>query len=299
MQPAIDDGEGRRADLDRALVELRPRLHRYCARMAGSAVDGEDLVGEVCVKAIEAFSQARPISHIEAWLFRIAHNTALNFIARRARQNSVFSQEDPDMVADPISEVDKRQALAASLRTFLRLPAMWRSSVILKDVLGYSLEEIATISHNSVSAVKASLHRGRTRLHELSQEADDTPLPALHEPELSRMMLFIDWFNARDFAAVRDMLAEDVRLDLVSASRRKGRSGFETYFGNYGRDQSWRMTLAFVDRRPAVLVHDASGHVRNFILVRWTNGKVVDVRDFTHARYVLNECEIEHLPERS
>jgi RNA polymerase sigma-70 factor, ECF subfamily len=285
-------GGEQRADLDRALVELRPRLHRYCARMTGSAVDGEDLVGEVCVKAIEAFSRTKPISHIEAWLFRIAHNMALNFLARRARQSSILSEGDPDMVADPISELEKRQTLAAGLRTFLRLPATWRSSVILKDILGYSLEEIAAVTGNSVPAVKANLHRGRIRLREISRESDDAPLPVLRNPERSRLKLFIDRFNARDFAAVRDMLAEDVHLDLVNASRRKGRGGFESYFGNYARDDGWRATLGFVDRRPAVVLQDSAGRPRNFIVVRWSDDRVVSVRDFSHARYVLDDSEI-------
>jgi RNA polymerase sigma-70 factor, ECF subfamily len=260
--------------------------------MTGSAIDGEDLVGEVCVRAIEAFSRARPILHLEGWLFRIAHNTALNFLARRARQNSIFSQGHPDMVADSTSELESRQALVASLRTFMRLPANWRSSVILKDVLGYSLEETAAITRNSIAAVKANLRRGRTRLHKFLQEPDDVPLPVLREPERLRMKLFIELFNARDFAALRDMLAEDVRLDLVNATQRKGRGSFDSYFGNYGKDESWRATLGFLDRRPAVVVRDSTGHPRNFILLRWAQDKVLAVRDFAHSRYVLDGCEI-------
>src|SRR2546430_1736617 len=84
--------EAQRANFDRVLVNLRPRLHRYCARMTGSVIDGEDLVQEVIVRAIDAFSQAGPITHIEGWLFRIAHNTALNFITRRNRERSIFSE---------------------------------------------------------------------------------------------------------------------------------------------------------------------------------------------------------------
>ena len=50
------------------------------------------------------------------------------------------------------------------------------------DVLGYSLEEIGTITEASVPAVKAALHRGRTRLRELALEPDARPLPACPQP---------------------------------------------------------------------------------------------------------------------
>jgi len=51
--------------LDRLLGELRPKLHRYCARMTGSVIDGEDVIQEAMLKAIEAFPQAGPIANVE------------------------------------------------------------------------------------------------------------------------------------------------------------------------------------------------------------------------------------------
>ena len=72
-----------RAAFDRLLGELRPKLHRYCARMVGSVVDAEDVVQETLVKAIEAFPPATPIANVEGWLFRIVHNEAISILRRR------------------------------------------------------------------------------------------------------------------------------------------------------------------------------------------------------------------------
>src|ERR1041385_3783170 len=124
-----------RDNLDRTLSELRPKLHRYCARMTGSVIDGEDIVQEALIKAIEAFPREEAISNAEGWLIRIAHNAALDFLRRRARQAALHSDEDLAMTADPVSTADERLAVAATLRTFMRLPAGHRSTVILRDVL--------------------------------------------------------------------------------------------------------------------------------------------------------------------
>ena len=51
-----------RAGFDQLLAELRPKLHRYCSRMTGSVIDGEDVLQEALVKAIEAFPRAGPIA---------------------------------------------------------------------------------------------------------------------------------------------------------------------------------------------------------------------------------------------
>ena len=75
----------------------------------------------------------------------------------------------------------------------------------------------------SIPAVKAALHRGRDRLRETADEPDDRPLPRLSAAERLLLDAYIDRFNARDFDAVRDMLAEEVRLELVARTRLNGR----------------------------------------------------------------------------
>ena len=72
----------RTADIDQLLARLRPKLHRYCARMVGSVIDGEDVLQDALIKAVKASASAGPIGNPEGWLFRIAHNTALDFLRR-------------------------------------------------------------------------------------------------------------------------------------------------------------------------------------------------------------------------
>ncbi len=279
---------------ERLLVELRPKLHRYCARMTGSVIDGEDVVQEALMKAIKAFEGTQTIAHAERWLFRVAHNAALDFLRRRARAEAARSNEDPDMLVDPNGTHDDPEIVTTSLRTFMRLPTAQRSSVILMDVLGYSLAEIGGIMDESVPAVKSALHRGRTRLRELAREPEDLPQPALSDPERSLLAAYVDRFNARDFDAVRDMLADEVRLELVARTRMNGRRQVDGYFHNYSI-LSWRVRAGFVDDAPAVLVYDPARTTdapAYFILLRWIDRKVVSIRDFRYAPYAIEGARL-------
>ena len=113
-------------DIEALLARMRPKLHRYCARMVGSVIDGEDVLQDALIKAMEALPSAAPIVNPEGWLFRIAHNTALDFLRRRNRQEALHSAEEVEMIADRLDDVENRQIAATSLRTFMRLPVAQR-----------------------------------------------------------------------------------------------------------------------------------------------------------------------------
>ena len=281
---------------ERLLVQLRPRLHRYCARMLGSVIDAEDIVQEASIKAIEAVAQAAAIANPDAWLFRVVHNAALDALRQRARQPGFGDDEDLAMVSDPVDEVHQREAAAAGLHTFMRLPVAQRGTVILKDVLGYSLDEVCGIMGSSLPAVKAALHRGREALRAAVEEPDDRPKPALSRSERARLTDYVERFNARDFDAIRDMLAQDVQVELVSKTRLKGRTEVGSrYFVNYSRVDDWHFEPGFVDRTPAIVVrdpHDPARRPAYFILVHWADGHVATVRDFRHASYVIDGAEV-------
>lgn len=290
---SVPDASAAAASLDRLLVDMRPRLHRYCARMVGSVIDGEDVVQDALIKAVESVP-AMPLGNPEGWLFRVAHNTALDFLRRRNRQEALRSGEDIDMIADPIDTIASRQIATASLRTFMRLPVAQRSSVILMDVLGCSLQEICDVMDFGLPAVKAALHRGRARLRELADEPDDSPRPLLSEADRERLGAYVAHFNARDFDAIRDMIADDVRLDLVNKTRMRGKAEVSRYFGNYAKVHDWHLVPGLVEGRPAILVFDPgkpSPKPKYFMLVQWSADKVATIRDFRNASYVTDGAE--------
>src|SRR6478735_9757626 len=263
------------------LAALRPKLHRYCARMTGSVIDGEDVLQDALIKAMEAFAAGHPIANPEGWLFKIAHNTALDFLRRRNRQAALFSAEEVDMMADQLDAVTSRQIAATSLRTFMRLPVGRRCSVILMDVLGCSLGEVCEIMDLSLPAAKAALHRGRAQLRQIAQQPEDAPQPKLSDADRIRLDAYVAHFNARDFDAIRAMIADDVKLEVVNKTRLNGRAEVSTYFGNYSKVGDWHLVAGLVEGRPAILVFDpneAGAKPKYFMLLGWAADKVATIR---------------------
>jgi RNA polymerase sigma-70 factor (ECF subfamily) len=199
------------------------------------------------------------------------------------------------MIADPADSVASREIASASLRTFMRLPVAQRASVILMDVLGCSLKEVCEVMDFSLPAVKAALHRGRTQLRELADEPDDQPRASLSDADRERLGIYVAHFNARDFDAIRNLIADDVRLDLVNKTRMNGKAEVSRYFGNYAKVSDWRLVPGLVEGRPAILVFDPGqpgSAPKYFMLLQWSADKVATIRDFRHAPYVIDGAEV-------
>jgi RNA polymerase sigma-70 factor (ECF subfamily) len=272
-------------EFEERLTALRPRLHRYCARMTGSTVDGEDVLQDALVKALSARAESATVDNFEAWLFRIAHNTCIDMIRRRARNTVVPLTEELD--ATPMAEAD---VVAISFQTFLRLPELQRCAVILKDVLGHSIEEIASITDCTPAAAKSALQRGRAALRQLAQMPAGTQLPLMPDGARQKMAAFAELFRAGDFDAIRAMLAEDVKLDLVNKLQWEGRDRIALYFTRYAEETKWRFAFGAVEGRPAMLVFDRDGmdQPTHFVLVEWRYDRIAKIRDFLFAPYALD-----------
>jgi RNA polymerase sigma-70 factor (ECF subfamily) len=270
------------------LKALRPRLHRYCARMTGSAVDGEDVLQDALVKALHARTEGAGVDNLDGWLFRIAHNASLDFLRRRSRNTVVQLTEDVE--AAPIPEVD---IVAVSFQTFLQLPELQRCAVILKDVLGHSVDEIASIGECTPAAAKSALQRGRAALRQLAGMPEDIRLPLMSDVTRQKMTTYVHLFQNGDFDAIRAMLADDVKLDLVNRLQWEGSDKIAPYFTRYAEETRWRFALGAVEGRPAMLVFESGAMEKpaHFVLVDWRNDRISAIRDFLFAPYALESVD--------
>lgn len=279
-----------RAQFDADIAKLRPDLHRYCARLVGSALEGEDIVQDVLVKAVANIDRMGPDTRLRPWLFRVAHNRAIDHLRRQTRHRAQPIEDTPlvDPAGQPDAALEGREAVEAAFGHFIELPVAQRSAVIFKDVLGYSLEDIADLLEMSTNAVKAVLSRGRAKLKLLALSAEKPGRPRRASPEAAR---FADLFNRRDWDALRSLLADDVRLTQTTLGERKGRTEVGKFFTIYAEIPAFHLVPAFLDGGEeiiAVFENDERLSPAYLMQVEWRGGRISAIRDFRYARYILD-----------
>jgi RNA polymerase sigma-70 factor (ECF subfamily) len=210
------------------LVPHRPALHRYCVRLAGNLWDGEDLVQDTVVRVFALLGKRwAEIEKPAAYLARVATNLWIDLARRRELERGFAAERREEApVHDPGRTASAGEVRAAAQSLLERLTPRERAAVLMKDVLDLSVEETASLLRTSVPAVKAALHRGRGRL---TEEPAAPPAGAAPRELVDR---FVAAFNARDLAALREIVSEDVRIELVGGNEMHGAADGEGFFAH-------------------------------------------------------------------
>lgn len=217
------------SEFDTTLATLRPALVRHCYRMLGSFADAEDLVQDTLGRAWTARSSFRGDAPVQRWLFTIATNACLNALAQRRRRSLPQLEADPSphgieldtddpssfitpapdsrLFPDPAAALESRESVALAFIALLqRVPPRQRAALLLKDVLGWPAEEIATALEMTLPSVNSALHRAR--------EATAHFEPRVDEPAPESLPRFVFAWESHDLDALVALLREDIELAM-------------------------------------------------------------------------------------
>ena len=219
----------------------RREMQVHCYRILGSVADAEDALQETLTAAWQGLGGFEGRSAIRTWLYRIATSRCLNMLRAASRRPAdlrildvdvpeptrlnevvwlepypdVLLAEMPDHAAGPEARYEVREAISLAFVTALQLlPARQRAALILRDVLGFSAREVASLLDTTEQSVTSALKRARATLdRELPSSEHPPPAPSsLVEQELLRRL--VQAFEESDVAGIVALMAEDARLRM-------------------------------------------------------------------------------------
>src|SRR5688572_12632439 len=224
-----------RAELEQALETHRRELTGYCYRMLGSAFEAEDAVQETLLRAWRAIDGFKGDSSLRSWLYRIATNVCLDMLNGRKRRARPMELEPPSVrpsgpgeplpadswvepipddrvlaaQADPAAVAEERESIRLAFVAALQhLPPRQRAVLILREVLRWHADEVATLLDTSVASVNSALQRARATIATKQVTEADTFDP-MDSDQQALLQRFVDAFERYDMDLLTSLLHED------------------------------------------------------------------------------------------
>ena len=275
------------------IAEVRPQLHRYCSRILGSVFEGEDAVQDTLAKAyfkLPTWLDRPTNGDFKAWLFKVARNRCIDIIRRRRFESERDVPEVADGGVGLEATLDRAREVEGALRRMVeRLPPKERACLLLKDMMGFTLAEVADLADTTVGGAKSALHRARRKLRQQGV-ASHPSLPGGDSRDAAVLRRYVELFNRRDWAELTNLLARDARLEVDGVYSGQGVEAFTKpgrYFSNYAKIPGERLlTLQYLDGE-VVLVHwtrvEGEPIANHLIRVTVDGGGVRAVQDFIHS----------------
>jgi RNA polymerase sigma-70 factor, ECF subfamily len=262
-------------------------LTAHCYRMLGSVHDSEDAMQEALLRAWRGLPRFEGRSSLRSWLYTIATNTCLNLIERRPKRvlpidygpssdayndglglpplESVWVEPFPDAglgledgYAAPEARYELRESVELAFVAALQhLPANQRAVLILREVLGFSANEVAESLDTTVASVNSALQRARKTVDErLPEQSQQETLRSLDDQQLREIVKgYMDAMARGDVEAVVGMLAEDAAWSMPPLPAWfSGHDGLRDFMSNgpLSGDWRWRHLATQANGQPAV-----------------------------------------------
>ena len=304
----------------------RRELHVHCYRMLASFEDAEDLVQETFLRAWQKRATYQGRAPFRAWLYRIATNACLDFLARHERrvvelsaQGAPSSQDVtvshfewlqpyPDRLlevatpaqGDADALVIRRETIELAFLVALQyLPPKQRAVLILRDVLEWSAQETATLLDSSTASINAALQRARATLRRHQPRRDNpSALQGVSKDEMLLAKQYADAADPLDAEALTRLLRDDARFTMppspiaIVGNRACVQSWIDGGLGQAPFDD-FRFVLTSANRLPAVANYirkPGDTHYRPFMLdvLRVEAGGIAEVVAFELSELLLS-----------
>ena len=256
----------------RLVESYRSELQAHCYRMLGSVHDAEDALQDALLRAWRGLAKFEGRSSLRSWLYRIATNTCLDVIARRPKRvlpidygppadphdgpgeplvESAWVEPYPDETlgvedgyAAPDARYEQREAVElAFIAALQRLPATQRAVLILREVLGFSANEVAETLETSTASVNSALQRARKAVDERTPEqSQQATLRSLGDDGVRQVVQgYVDAWDRGDIDAVVAMLSDDACFSMPPApSWHRGHEQLTEFMGVGPLSGEWR-----------------------------------------------------------
>jgi RNA polymerase sigma-70 factor (ECF subfamily) len=151
------------------VLPVKNKLFRFAFRLLGSSDEAKDVVQEVFIKVWNGREQMSQIENMEAWCMRITKNLSLDRIRSRQRRATDTLEESLDVRQEglsPLESTEIQESMQRISQLISTLPEKQRQVIHLRDVEGYSYNEICEILELDMNQVKVNLFRARNSVRE-------------------------------------------------------------------------------------------------------------------------------------
>jgi RNA polymerase sigma-70 factor (ECF subfamily) len=297
----------------RLAESYRRELLAHCYRMLGSHADAEDALQEALLRGWRGLPRFEERSSLRSWLYRIATNACLRAIEQRPKRvlpidygpaadphdaladavnDPVWLEPFPDTslgldgLAGPEARYEQREGVElAFIAALQNLPARQRAVLILRDVLGFSAKETASVLETSPVSVDSALQRAHKSVDErLPAQTQQRTLRLIDDDELGALVeRYVDAWERNDVDAVVAMLSEDATMAMPPLpSWYSGRAAIADFLRRFPLSDvhRWKMVPTSANGQPALAGYlwdeDADAFVPNCLSVLALRGAQIE-----------------------
>lgn len=166
-------------ELEELLAPIHDDVQLYARRIARSSAEGDDIFQEAVLRAARKLASLRERAKFRAWMFSVVSSVHRT----RARRSSWRRWIPWEATHEPVGDdgslwVDRRASAGRAAAALATLSPPQREAIVLFELHGYSIEEVAELQNASVTSIKSRLQRGRERLRTYYRAASEPVLPS-------------------------------------------------------------------------------------------------------------------------